>query len=210
MSESTVHATALSSQYTDQVTNDLERVVKEQERITKEIAALQEQLTTLEQDYALLASMQQALSISPVPAQQSAAADATAVPFPHSRDTSATSTDNETRTSDAAPKRTSSTKTNEKKSSGRARSVRQGQPTLVHLVRTYLTEQDEPRAAAEVATALQQAHPERNIKTTVVRTTLEGLVGRSQAQRVKQGSSVYYVGPDAPGPQQGDGQVTTD
>lgn len=41
MSEGTVHATALSSQHTAQVTGDLERNVKEQERITTEIAALQ-------------------------------------------------------------------------------------------------------------------------------------------------------------------------
>ena len=31
-----------------------------------------------------------------------------------------------------------------------------------------------------------------------MRTTLEGLVAKSNAQRVKQGSSVYYTGPDAP------------
>ncbi|MBE4737375.1 hypothetical protein [Streptomyces caniscabiei] len=72
------------------------------------------------------------------------------------------------------------------------------QPTLVELIRRHLTEQSEPRSAAEVATALTQAHPDRRIQTNVVRTTLEGLVAKSNAQRVKQGSSVYYTGPDAP------------
>ncbi|MEU6098600.1 hypothetical protein [Streptomyces sp. NPDC047079] len=50
---------------------------------------------------------------------------------------------------------------------------------------------------AEVATALGQAHPERGIKTTVVRTTLEGLVAKNQAKRTKQGASVFYTAPDS-------------
>ncbi|MFJ9753144.1 hypothetical protein [Streptomyces chartreusis] len=69
-------------------------------------------------------------------------------------------------------------------------------PTLVELVSRYLIEQGEPRSAAEVATMLSQAHPDRGIKTTVVRTTLENLVAKNRAQRVKQGSSVFYTAPD--------------
>lgn len=79
-------------------------------------------------------------------------------------------------------------------------SAEKAQPTLVELIRRHLTEQSEPRSAAEVAAALTQAHPDRRIQTNVVRTTLEGLVAKSNAQRVKQGSSVYYTGPDAPEP----------
>ncbi|MFF4837969.1 hypothetical protein [Streptomyces sp. NPDC001315] len=71
---------------------------------------------------------------------------------------------------------------------------RQQSPTLVALIRAYLAEQSEPCSAAEVATALSEAHPDRVIKTTVVRTTLEGLVARSSAQRLKQGHSVFYLG----------------
>jgi hypothetical protein len=78
------------------------------------------------------------------------------------------------------------------------------QPTLVELVRRHLSEQKEPRSAAEVTTALGQAHSDRAIKTTVVRTTLEGLVARNQAQRTKQGTSVYYTASDAPEPKQDD------
>ncbi|NED05299.1 hypothetical protein G3I55_26980, partial [Streptomyces sp. SID6648] len=59
-------------------------------------------------------------------------------------------------------------------------------PTLVELVREHLAGQREPRSAAEVATALGEAHTGRTVKTTVVRTTLEGLVARNQAQRTKQ------------------------
>ncbi|MFD5451744.1 hypothetical protein ACWDTR_16745 [Streptomyces sp. NPDC003470] len=76
------------------------------------------------------------------------------------------------------------------------------QPTLVELVRKHLSEQKEPRSAAEVTTALGQAHSDRTIKTTVVRTTLEGLVAKNQAQRTKQGTSVYYTASDAPEPKQ--------
>ncbi|WP_324606211.1 BlaI/MecI/CopY family transcriptional regulator [Streptomyces sp. NRRL B-24720] len=54
-------------------------------------------------------------------------------------------------------------------------------------------EESEPRSATEISAALTQDHPDRGVKTTVVRTTLEGLVAKSQAQRTKQGSSVFYT-----------------
>jgi hypothetical protein len=61
----------------------------------------------------------------------------------------------------------------------------------------HLTEHSEPRSAADVATALDKGHPERGIKTTVVRTTFEGLVAKNRAQRAKQGGSVFYTAPHA-------------
>ncbi|MFG3251745.1 hypothetical protein [Streptomyces sp. NPDC048187] len=75
-------------------------------------------------------------------------------------------------------------------------------PTLVELVREHLAGQREPRSAAEVAAALGQAHSGRTVKNTVVRTTLEGLVAKNQAQRSKQGTSVYYTATDAAAPAQ--------
>ncbi|MEW1684541.1 hypothetical protein [Streptomyces sp. NPDC093594] len=81
-----------------------------------------------------------------------------------------------------------------------ARPAKGDAPKLVDLVRRHLGEQKEPRSAAEVAAALGAAHPGRGIKTTVVRSTLEGLVARNQAQRSKQGSSVFYTTPDGTGP----------
>ncbi|MFJ1967684.1 hypothetical protein ACIO93_03350 [Streptomyces sp. NPDC087903] len=95
------------------------------------------------------------------------------------------------------------------KPAAKASATKSPQPTLVDLVRQHLTEQSEPRSAAEVATTLGQTHPERNVKVTVVRTTLEGLVAKSLAQRSKQGSSVFYTSPDATqetAPQQADEQ----
>ncbi|MFE6579477.1 hypothetical protein ACFVMB_18600, partial [Streptomyces rochei] len=97
MSESTTQpATQLASQYSVQVTDDLERNVKEQERVSAEIAALQQQLAGLQHDHALLVNMQQALGITPPSAAQDAAdtatapdtADAASVPAP--RDGAAT------------------------------------------------------------------------------------------------------------------------
>ncbi|GGX96759.1 hypothetical protein [Streptomyces anandii] len=87
-------------------------------------------------------------------------------------------------------------KTTAKAKAGKAAGAggsRAGQPTLVELVRAHLSAQTEPRSAAEVTTALGQEHPDRKIQNTVVRTTLEGLVARNQAQRSKQGSSVFYT-----------------
>lgn len=67
------------------------------------------------------------------------------------------------------------------------------QPTLVELIRGHLEQQSEPRSAAEISAALTQTHPDRSIKITVVRTTLEGLVAKSHAHRTKQGTSVFYT-----------------
>jgi hypothetical protein len=243
MSESTTQpATELASQYSVQVTDDLERNIKEQERIGAEITALQQQLAALQHDHALLVNMQQALGITSAPSQSAtapepaAATDSAGVPAP--RDGAATEPAAGKRTrgrkAAAAPKRAAAPKPGAKpaaksatrskpaaksaperaaksstkaagkpaakKPSSRTASAEQAaaQPTLVELVRTHLTEQSEPRSAAEVATALGRANSERTIKTTVVRTTLEGLVARNQAQRTKQGTSVYYTATDAP------------
>ncbi|MFD9119838.1 hypothetical protein ACFU6M_32960 [Streptomyces bottropensis] len=98
----------------------------------------------------------------------------------------------------AAPKTATSKSAASKSTASKSTAPKKDQPTLVELIRRHLTEQSEPRSAAEVAAALTQAHPDRRIQTNVVRTTLEGLVAKSNAQRSRQGSSVYYTAPDAP------------
>ncbi|MEU3792864.1 hypothetical protein AB0F07_24190 [Streptomyces fructofermentans] len=70
-------------------------------------------------------------------------------------------------------------------------------PTLVELIRDHLARQPEPRSAAEITTALAAAHPDRDIKPKVVRTTTEGLVAKGHVQRTKQGSSVFYTPAEA-------------
>ncbi|MFI6931899.1 hypothetical protein [Streptomyces sp. NPDC050287] len=215
MSETT-SPTELTSQYTAQVTADLERNTKEQERIGAEIAALQEQLTALQRDHQVLVGIQQVIDTAPpsAPSEPAATADTTAVPAPRTETATApaTATRKQTKTkkagsasrrgpakkSAAAPPAAKAAPTAGKAAPTAAKSdaAKTKQPKLVDLVRSHLAEQSEPRSAAEIATALGQAHPDRNIKTTVIRTTLEGLVARTQAQRSKQGSSVYYTSPE--------------
>lgn len=245
MSENTMQAaTELASQYSVQVTDDLERNVKEQERVSAEITTLQQQLAALQHDHALLVNMQQALGLASAPdrptsAPEPAAVGGTAtVPAPREGATATKPTSagrTRARKSATAPKRAAATKSSTKpasksaakpaskseakspaksttkpaaaspakpstkspaKPAAKAAGKQAAQPTLVELVRNHLAEQSEPRSAAEVTTALGAAHSGRTIKPTVVRTTLEGLVAKNQAQRTKQGTSVYYTAPD--------------
>jgi hypothetical protein len=194
MSESTTVATGLTSQYIAQVAGDLESNLKEQERIGAEIAALQQQLTALQQDHSVLVNMQQALGVTREPDEPSATAESAAAP----------SAQQETEAAPAGKRRARKTTAVQETTAKKPATSKAGttaiRPTLVELIRRHLTEQNEPRSAAEISTALGKAHPERDIKTKVVRVTLEGLVAKSKAQRTKQGASVYYTAPDAPEP----------
>ncbi|MFF5160168.1 hypothetical protein ACFY3N_28775 [Streptomyces sp. NPDC000348] len=232
MSGNSTAATDLTSQYSAQVAGDLERNVKEQERVTAEIAALQEQLVVLQHDHTLLVNMRQALGLASAPAEAVGtpepvgtpeAVDApeadpvpggATVPAPRGKGGATSGA----RSGAEKPKRARRTaaRTASGKSATPGRSTRKPPaakeekpkadgPKLVELVRRHLDEQNEPRSAAEVAGALEQAHPERAIKTTVVRSTLEGLVARNQAQRTKQGTSVFYTTPDSTGQAPGTG-----
>ncbi|MDT0469619.1 BlaI/MecI/CopY family transcriptional regulator [Streptomyces gibsoniae] len=213
MSDTATAGTELTSQYAAQVSSDLERNAKEQERISAEIAGLQEQLTALQHDHSVLVNVQQVLGTAPAPVQPAAAPDGAPVPAPRTNASTETGTEAGAgaRAGAGVGKRTRAAKkaagtqgavTTSKKSvatkpAGKAAAAKAGRPTLVELVRSHLIEQSEPRSAAEVTTVLDTAHPERGIKTTVVRTTLEGLVARGRVQRSKQGSSVYYTAPHA-------------
>ncbi|CAL9344248.1 hypothetical protein SUDANB108_00327 [Streptomyces sp. enrichment culture] len=95
----------------------------------------------------------------------------------------------------AAAKATAKSAPAKKPAAGKAATVKAAEPTLVELIRRHLAEQKEPRSAAEISSALGQAHPERGVSAKVVRVTLEGLVAKSQAERSKQGRSVFYSAP---------------
>ncbi|GAA4561225.1 hypothetical protein [Streptomyces collinus] len=195
MPETTTPATELASQYIAQVTGDLETNLKEQERIGAEIASLQEQLASLQNDHAVLVNMRQVLGI-PTASVEPAAESQTKVPSPRRKKAgAATAGKQKARKSTAAPAK----KTAKKPSVKAASSAKAAQPTLVELLRHHLAEQKEPRSAAEISTVLGQAHPDRDIAAKVVRVTLEGLVAKSQAERSKQGRSVFYAAP-APEP----------
>ncbi|MFC8663079.1 hypothetical protein [Streptomyces sp. NPDC057199] len=185
----------MTLQYTAQITADLERNTKEQERIGAEAEALQEQLRTLQHDHTVLVNMQQALG-SPGPASEAATKAAVSVPRQAAAE-SKRSRPKKTATAGAgkaAPKKAAAEASSAKASKAA------GKPSLVDLIRNHLKQQNEPRSAAEISSALTQAHPDRTIKTTVVRTTVEGLVAKSHAHRTKQGSSVFYTAATAPQP----------
>ncbi|MEU6182864.1 hypothetical protein [Streptomyces coeruleorubidus] len=192
MPETTTPATELASQYIAQVTGDLEANLKEQERISAEIASLQEQLAALQRDHSVLVNMRQALGIEAAPAEPAAENQSATVPSPRRRKAGATP--------DGKQKARKSTTRPRKKAAGKpetkaAGATKAAQPTLVELIRHHLAEQKEPRSAAEVSAALNQAHPDRDIAAKVVRVTLEALVAKSQAERTKQGRSVFYTAP---------------
>ncbi len=199
MSETVAAATELTSQYGAQVASDLEGNLKEQERIRGEIEVLQAQLGSLQQDRTILVNIQQALGIPAAPPQSAPEAVA-AVPAPRRKKAAASPAGKQTRTGKAtAPSR----KRTGKKVTAAPPSPQPAGAKLVDLVREHLTGGHEPRSAAEVATALQQQHPEREIKAKIVRLTLEGLVAKNQAQRTRQGRSVFYTTPETaePAPQ---------
>lgn len=203
MPDTQTPTTELTSQYTAQVAGDLERNAKEQERIGSEIDALQEQLRALQHDHAVLLNMQKALGATDT-ATQPAPQEA---PAPSVPSVPRQKTDSKPRTGkrvQAKAKKTASAQGDKAAKNSASQKPEAApktiQPTLVELIRHHLADQSEPRSAAEIATALGQAYPDRTIKPTVVRTTLENLVAKSHAQRTKQGSSVYYTAADNPQP----------
>ncbi|WP_327714835.1 BlaI/MecI/CopY family transcriptional regulator [Streptomyces sp. NBC_00490] len=216
MSENTATSTELTSQYTAQVTTDLERNLKEQERIHQEIAALQQQLATLQHDHSVLVNMHQALGLTvptaePVPTvepepEPTAEADTSPAPAPAKKAGTRRSRQPKKATTSKAPKTPKAPKAST--STAAKSEAKSGEPTLVSLIRDHLAAQSEPRSTAEIAAAMGQTHPDRGIKATVVRTTLEGLVAKGLVQRVKQGSSVYYTASDAGQP--AEEQASTD
>ncbi|MCC4319433.1 hypothetical protein [Streptomyces malaysiensis] len=183
--------TSLKSQYTAQITADLERNTAEHERLSTEITSLQRQLSALETNRALLLNMRQTLG------------DEAAGDVPENTDVSSSANGSsavrksaETPAPRKPKRKTGTTGTGEKQAEpGKSRSNRvrkAGGATLGDLIRDDLTQHSEPRSAAEVTTTLTQALPDREIKATVVRSTLEALVAKGQAHRTKQQRAVFY------------------
>ncbi|WP_206301960.1 hypothetical protein [Streptomyces sp. AcE210] len=194
MNDNPVIITSVTSQYTTQVAQDLELNTKEQERIGAELSALQAQLRILQDDQSVLHSIQKTLGSRP----------ATAPTTPEPSTSLPQQASGKNTTTRRAPSKTAAKAPSAKKTTVQAKKEKtQGaelkaatasaQPTLIALIRTHLDQQKEPRSAAEVTSALAQAHPQRTIKSTVVRTTLENLVAKSHAHRSKQGASVLYT-----------------
>ncbi|WP_053726649.1 hypothetical protein [Streptomyces sp. WM6378] len=170
----------LQSQYADQVRNDLETNVAERDRVSSQIDDLQAQLKVLEDNHALLISMQHALGNTATPVAETRKTPREDAPaggqVPRAR------TSAELPSPGAKKQKQSTTKTR----------ARGNGPTLRDLVATHLAELENPASAAEITTSLAAAHPGRNIAATVVRSTLENLVAKRQAERTRQRRSVFY------------------
>src|SRR5690242_9733207 len=161
----------LKSQYLAQIQADLERTAKEKERIAGELASLQQKLTNLEQDHALLVGVQEALAGS----SSAAAQDPGPAPAPAEAPEPPRAAVPRPRKPKAAPRAPgkAARKPAAKDGDGAAAKASAAAPTLVELVVADLAGSSEPRSAAEVTTALAQAHPGRKIQSTVVRNALE-------------------------------------
>ncbi|WP_327397950.1 BlaI/MecI/CopY family transcriptional regulator [Streptomyces phaeochromogenes] len=194
MSEVESATTELKTQYAAQVAADLERNTKEQERIGAEVAALQEQLSALQHDQSLLVNLQRTLGAESLEAGSSKEESVTAAKPSLPRQASAETKSGRRKKATAAKPKKAAAKTAEPKESSPAAKL----PTLVELIHNHLGRQSEPRSSAEISTALTQAHPDRDIKPKVVRTTVEGLVAKGHVQRTKQGSSVFYTAAETP------------
>ncbi|MFC9225364.1 hypothetical protein ACFT8W_32360 [Streptomyces hygroscopicus] len=212
----------LKAQYAAQVAADLERNAAEHERLSSQIVALQKELGVLEENRALLLTMRQAIGdglAEGIPesgdvsaAEKGSAAEATPAAPESAETTPATPGSGESAAagSEAAtpparkPRKKAEAAGGKRKraepSPGRAKRVREAKaPTLRDLVHDTLVRHGGPRSAAEITTALAEAHPDREVKPTVVRSTLESLVAKGQAHRTKQQKSVFYspATPDA-------------
>lgn len=158
--------------YAARLAEDLERNALEQERLVSEVAALQERLETLRGNQVLLVNMQQALG----EVEGSGGTLSQAGPSKVDRIEQSTS---ERAVSPAV--------------SAVVAPGGRSTPTLRDLVVGYLSEQGRPCSALVVTDALSDAHRDRGIKITVVRSTLEAMVAKGQVRRSKQGKSVFYT-----------------
>ncbi|MFI2352379.1 hypothetical protein ACH492_36380 [Streptomyces sp. NPDC019443] len=193
--------TTLKAAYAGKVAADLAANTAEQDRIRAEIETLQAQLATLETDHALLESVSAALgdTTRAVPAPRRAtkktAAVAKKAAAKNTADTVAPAKKAGAKKG-ATKKATTVAAKETAATTGRAKAANTGAdqgPALTELIHAHLSSQSEPRTAREIAKALADANPGRNVNDNLVRTTTERLVARSRVDRVKQGSTVYYT-----------------
>ncbi|WP_372346117.1 hypothetical protein [Streptomyces sp. KL116D] len=210
----------LTSRYTSQLTSDLATVNTEIAALEERLEILRKDQELLAGMQQALSGSDTELPTAPaaaIPAQTKPEETAPAEPATASKADSKSEPKAESKAKSAPKSRAQSTRSAAKsagsanstkapkqaKASRTAKAVKSSKPakaaakdsgpTLVDLVRSCLTEQSEPRSATEITQSLTQAHPDRTIKTTVVRSTVEALVAKGHAERSKQGTSVFYT-----------------
>jgi glycerol-3-phosphate cytidylyltransferase-like family protein len=175
VSDIAVQADDLASQYVARVEQDLTENAEEQERIDRDIKALQQRFNALQRDRTVLLGVRMALR------SQGGEAPAPSTSAVHSAEMPNAEKLNEEQAASTQPV---TPKTHEVAKASKI--------TLVDLVCSHLSSQSEPRSAAEVSMDIAQNHPDRTVKITVVRATLEALVAQGRVRRTKQGRSVFY------------------
>ncbi|MFJ1954509.1 hypothetical protein ACIOGT_25145 [Streptomyces microflavus] len=183
----TLPAPSVTDDYAQRVTKDLAENRGGQERVRAELARLQSELAELEKSEVLLMKMQEVLGGAPKSPTKKAKSKTAAVPA--ARSNSGTST---------RKAQTSGRKAGAQKGTSPRES---GEPTWLDRTTAYLTGQSEPKSAAEVTSALAEAHPERTVPAAVVRNALEQGVAQGRVERSKQGRSVFYTSIAAAAPE---------
>ncbi|WP_274036519.1 hypothetical protein [Streptomyces sp. MMBL 11-1] len=187
----TLPAPSVTDDYAQRVTKDLAENRGEQERVRAELARLQSELDELEKSEVLLTKMQEVLGGAPKP-PTTKKGKSTVVAVPAARSQSGKS---------ARKAQTSGRKAGAQKGTSPRKS---GEPTWLDRTTAYLAGQSEPKSAAEVTSALAEAHPERTVPDAVVRNSLEQGVAQGRVERSKQGRSVFYTSIAAAAPQSPD------
>ncbi|MFI7236892.1 hypothetical protein [Streptomyces cyaneofuscatus] len=168
---------SVTADYAQRVTDDLSANRSEQERVRAELARLQEELVRLEESEQVLTKMQEVLGTTPKQTTKKGKGGKTAA-VPAARRSNGKTAAGKAATGKASKKAASPKKP--------------GELTWLELANAYLTGQSEPKSAAEVSSALAEAHPERAVQVAVVRNALEQGVAQGLLVRSKQGRSVFY------------------
>ncbi|MFI1769856.1 hypothetical protein ACH41H_48945 [Streptomyces sp. NPDC020800] len=186
MTEGQNETTNLQPRYAAQLAEDLKRNMLTQDRLTGELTALEERLQTLRRNHALLVTMQQALGDADTAAGGAGEEGKAPATVPHQakaqRNGSAKAIRSPKPAATKAPTATPSS----------VHGKGSGAPTLRELVVSQVSRKTQPTSAQEVTDALAAVYPERNIKITVVRSTLEAMVAKGSVRRDKHGKAVFY------------------
>ncbi|RPK69085.1 hypothetical protein EES43_00720 [Streptomyces sp. ADI96-02] len=190
----------LTADYAQRIADDLSANRSEQDRMRTELSRLQAELVQLEESEQVLVKMQHVLG-SGTPgstagtgtgtAARSAKGGKTATVPSARRAKAGSGAPRKSEAKTTAPKRPAK-KTAKKTAKKAAKSTHATETTWRELITDHLAGQGEPRSAAEITTALAEAHPDRKVQVTVVRNTLEQGVAHGLLERSKQGRSVFY------------------
>ncbi|MFJ4963316.1 hypothetical protein ACIP6P_12865 [Streptomyces sp. NPDC088729] len=186
----------LTADYAQRIADDLSANRSEQDRMRTELSRLQAELVQLEESEQVLVKMQHVLG-SGTPASTAGTGTGTAARSAKGGKTATVPSARRAKAGSGAPRKseakTAAPKRPAKKTAKKAaKSTHATETTWRELITDHLAGQGEPRSAAEITTALAEAHPDRKVQVTVVRNTLEQGVAHGLLERSKQGRSVFY------------------